>query len=107
MVGVALYKPDIPQNTGAIVRFCACFGIKLHIIEPCGFNINDKRFKRVTLDYREICEIIRYDDYKSFTEDYKGSVTYLNARGFDRKCKITPTLIESVKFILSEFNVAY
>tara|TARA_Y100001935_G_C17194670_1_gene451896 strand:- start:366 stop:815 length:450 start_codon:yes stop_codon:yes gene_type:complete len=73
MVGVALYKPDIPQNTGAIVRFCACFGIKLHIIEPCGFNINDKRFKRVTLDYREICEIIRYDDYKSFTEKNKKS----------------------------------
>ena len=48
---IALYKPDIPQNTAAIIRLSACLNLKLHIIEPCGFNINDSRFKRVVMDY--------------------------------------------------------
>ena len=48
---IALYQPDIPQNTAAIVRLCSCFGAKLEIIEPCGFYLNDKRFKRVVMDY--------------------------------------------------------
>ena len=48
---IALYEPDIPQNTGAIIRTCSCLGAKIEIIEPCGFLINDKRFKRVVMDY--------------------------------------------------------
>ena len=48
---IALYEPDIPQNTAAIIRTCACLGADLEIIEPCGFLINDKRFKRVAMDY--------------------------------------------------------
>ena len=44
---IALYKPDIPQNTAAIIRLSACLGIKIHIIEPCGFNVNDPRFKEL------------------------------------------------------------
>jgi len=48
---IALFEPDIPQNTAAIIRTCACLGAKLEIIEPCGFLINDKRFKRVVMDY--------------------------------------------------------
>ena len=43
---IALFEPDIPQNTAAIIRTCACLGAKLEIIEPCGFLLNDKRFKR-------------------------------------------------------------
>ena len=50
---IALYQPDIPQNTAAILRTCACLGADLEIIEPCGFQINDKRFKRVVMDYME------------------------------------------------------
>ena len=45
---IALYEPDIPQNTAAIIRTCACLGAKLEIIEPCGFLLSDKRFKRVS-----------------------------------------------------------
>ena len=48
---IALFEPDIPQNTAAIIRTCACLGAKLEIIEPCGFLISDKRFKRVVMDY--------------------------------------------------------
>ena len=48
---IVLYKPDIPQNTAAIIRLGACLNLKIHLIEPCGFNLNDKRFKRVVMDY--------------------------------------------------------
>jgi len=48
---IALYEPDIPQNTAAIARTCSCLGAILEIIEPCGFLLNDKRFKRVAMDY--------------------------------------------------------
>ena len=48
---IALFEPDIPQNTAAIIRTCACLGAKLEIIEPCGFLLSDKRFKRVVMDY--------------------------------------------------------
>ena len=66
MMHIALYKPDIPQNTAAIIRLSACFNLKLHIIEPCGFNLNDSRFKRVVMDYIGLSKIIRYEDFKSF-----------------------------------------
>ena len=54
MINIALYKPDIPQNTAAIVRLAACLNLKIHIIEPCGFNLDDPRFRRVAMDYAEI-----------------------------------------------------
>ena len=57
LIKVALYEPDIPQNTAAIVRLCACFGVRLDIIEPCGFFLSDKRFKRVVMDYINECKI--------------------------------------------------
>ena len=51
MFNIALYQPDIPQNTAAIIRLCSCFDATLEIIEPCGFNLSDKRLKRVAMDY--------------------------------------------------------
>ena len=57
---IALYKPDIPQNTAAIIRLSACLNLKVHIIEPCGFNLNDARFKRVAMDYIGLSKIFRY-----------------------------------------------
>jgi len=54
---IALFEPDIPQNTAAIIRTCACLGANLEIIEPCGFLFNDKRFKRVVMDYMDQKEI--------------------------------------------------
>ena len=57
---IALFEPDIPQNTAAIVRTCACLGAKLEIIEPCGFLLSDKRFKRVVMDYMDQKDIRFY-----------------------------------------------
>lgn len=63
---IVLYKPDIPQNTASIVRLGACLDLKIHIIEPCGFNLDDKRFKRVVMDYLGLSRIFRYQNYDSF-----------------------------------------
>ena len=73
MISIALYKPDIPQNTASILRLCACFGLKMHIIEPCGFNLNDARFKRVIMDYINQSSIIRYESFKELLNKNKKS----------------------------------
>ena len=65
---IALYEPDIPQNTASIVRTCSCLGAQLEIIEPCGFLLSDKRFKRVVMDYMDINNISFYKNYKEFFE---------------------------------------
>ena len=63
---IALFEPDIPQNTAAIIRTCACLGAKLEIIEPCGFLLNDKRFKRVVMDYMNEKEIMFFPSFEDF-----------------------------------------
>ena len=68
---IALYKPDIPQNTAAIIRLGACLNLKIHIIEPCGFNLHDSRFKRVVMDYIGFSKIFRYQDYDDFLNKNK------------------------------------
>ena len=64
MFNIALYQPDIPQNTAAIIRLCACFGATLEIIEPCGFQLGDKRLKRVAMDYLNKSKIVTYRSYE-------------------------------------------
>ena len=68
---IALFEPDIPQNTAAIIRTCACLGAKLEIIEPCGFLLSDKRFKRVVMDYMEEKEIKFYQSFDNFLNEKK------------------------------------
>ena len=68
---IALFEPDIPQNTAAIIRTCACLGAKLEIIEPCGFLLSDKRFKRVVMDYMDEKEIKFYQSSEHFFESKK------------------------------------
>ena len=63
---IALYQPDIPQNTAAIIRTCSCLGVKLEIIEPCGFFLTDPRFKRVVMDYMDISSINFYKSFEDF-----------------------------------------
>jgi tRNA (cytidine/uridine-2'-O-)-methyltransferase len=65
---IALYQPDIPQNTAAIIRTCSCLGADLEIIEPCGFLFSDKRFKRVVMDYMDE-KMIKF--YKNVDEFFK------------------------------------
>ena len=68
---IALFEPDIPQNTAAIIRTCACLGAKLEIIEPCGFLLNDKRFERVVMDYMDKKNIIFYKSSDDFFKNKK------------------------------------
>ncbi len=68
MLHVALYEPEIPPNTGNIIRLCANAGAQLHLIEPLGFAIDDKRLRRAGLDYREFVNLQRHDNYEAFLE---------------------------------------
>ena len=70
---IVLYKPDIPQNTAAIIRLSACLNLKIHLIEPCGFDLNDRRFKRVVMDYIGLSKIFRYDNFVAFLNKNKKS----------------------------------
>jgi len=68
---IALYEPDIPQNTAAIIRTCACLGADLEIIEPCGFLFSDKRFRRVVMDYMDEKMIKFYQSSEDFFKSKK------------------------------------
>ena len=73
MFNIALYQPDIPQNTAAIIRLCSCFDTTLEIIEPCGFHLDDKRLKKVAMDYLDKSKIITYKSYENFLINKKNS----------------------------------
>ena len=68
---IALYEPDIPQNTAAIIRTCSCLGADIEIIEPCGFLFSDKRFKRVVMDYMDEKMIKFYQNSDEFFKSKK------------------------------------
>jgi tRNA (cytidine/uridine-2'-O-)-methyltransferase len=63
---IALYQPDIPQNAGTILRLCACFGIEAHIIEPTGFPVSDRAFRRAGMDYLDAVRINRHRSWLDF-----------------------------------------
>ena len=104
MFNIALYQPDIPQNTASIIRLCSCFNAKLEIIEPCGFNLNDKRLKRVAMDYMDKSKIVIYKSYEFFLKKKKNSRVILmttkakkNITIFDLKKKIHFFSVEKAK----------
>lgn len=68
---LALYQPDIPQNTGTLMRLAACMKIKLHIIEPCGFVLSDKNLKRAGMDYMGQVDLVRHTSWEAFKEATK------------------------------------
>jgi tRNA (cytidine/uridine-2'-O-)-methyltransferase len=65
---LALYEPDIPQNTGTILRLCACLAIEAHIVEPAGFPVTDRAFRRAGMDYLDAVSIIRHSSFAAFEE---------------------------------------
>ncbi len=67
---IALYEPDIPQNTGTILRLCACLGIEAHIIEPAGFPVTDRAFRRAGMDYLDHVALCRHGSFAAF-EDWR------------------------------------
>ncbi|MDP6875310.1 MAG: tRNA (cytidine(34)-2'-O)-methyltransferase [Alphaproteobacteria bacterium] len=78
---LALYQPDIPQNTGTLVRLCACLGVPLDIIEPCGFTFTDKQLRRAAMDYAERAELQRHDSWSDFLPGLNGRLLLASTKG--------------------------
>jgi tRNA (cytidine/uridine-2'-O-)-methyltransferase len=68
MLHIALFEPEIPPNTGNIIRLCANTGAQLHLIEPLGFDVDDKRLRRAGLDYHEFAKVKCYENYEVFLQ---------------------------------------
>lgn len=66
MLNIVLFEPEIPPNTGNIIRLCANTGYKLHVIEPCGFDLDDKKLRRAGLDYHEFAELKIHKNFPEF-----------------------------------------
>lgn len=81
MIHIVLFEPEIPQNTGNIMRTCVAIGAKLHLIEPLGFNIDEKRLKRSALDYYEHIDYQLYEDYEDFISKNQGEFFFLTRYG--------------------------
>jgi len=81
MLHIVLFEPEIPQNTGNIMRTCVAIGAKLHLIEPLGFRLDEKRLKRSALDYYEFIDYKVYEDYPSFLKENKGQFFFLTRYG--------------------------
>lgn len=81
MIHVVLVSPDIPQNTGNIMRTCAAIGARLHLIEPLGFVLDEKRVKRAVMDYIDILDYVVYKDYDDFKAKNEGEYYFLSRFG--------------------------
>ena len=83
---LALYEPDIPQNAGSLMRLGACLGVGIDIIEPCGFLLSDRNFRRAGMDYLKSADIRRHDSWARFHDDFSvvgsnGRLVLLTTRG--------------------------
>ena len=79
---IALYEPDIPQNAGAIFRLAACLGVPVDVIEPCGFVLDDRRLRRVAMDYGAQTDIVRHKSWDAYLHGRKGGrIVLLTTRG--------------------------
>lgn len=70
---IALFQPDIPQNTGTILRLCACLDVEAHIIEPAGFPITDRNFRRAGMDYLDHVRLVRHQSWRAFEQWRRGA----------------------------------
>lgn len=80
MINIVLVEPEIPQNTGNIVRTCAATGAKLHLIEPFGFSFEDKYLKRAGLDYWDLADIKKYRNLEEFFKENKGQYFFASTK---------------------------
>jgi len=79
---LALFQPDIPQNVGACIRLSACFGVELHVIEPTGFNFDDRAMKRAALDYGPLSHMTRHASWDDFLRDRpSGRLVLMTTKG--------------------------
>lgn len=77
---LALFEPDIPQNTGALMRLCSCLGVPLDIIEPCGFALSDKNLKRAGMDYIDRLDLTRHASWDAFCAPAPGRLVLLTTK---------------------------
>ncbi|MFQ5775479.1 MAG: tRNA (cytidine(34)-2'-O)-methyltransferase [Kiloniellaceae bacterium] len=78
---LALFEPDIPQNTGALLRLCACLGVPVDIIEPCGFVLDDRRLRRAGMDYLERVQMTRHRSWAAYRRAAPGRLVLLTTKG--------------------------
>lgn len=78
---LALYEPDIPQNAGSLMRLGACLGVGIDIIEPCGFLLSDRNFRRAGMDYLQSADIQRHESWARFHAQKQGRLVLLTTRG--------------------------
>jgi len=96
---IALYEPDIPQNTASIIRTCSCLGADLEIIEPCGFLFNDKRFRRVAMDYMEFDKIKFYKNDEEFFNAKKNQrIILITTKGIKEYTKFKFRVNDTILF---------
>ena len=96
---IALYEPDIPQNTASIIRTCSCLGADLEIIKPCGFLFTDKRFKRVAMDYMEFDKIKFYkNDEEFFNAKKKQRIILITTKGIKEYTKFKFRVNDTILF---------
>jgi tRNA (cytidine/uridine-2'-O-)-methyltransferase len=81
MLNIVLFEPEIPPNTGNIIRLCANTGCTLHLIEPLGFELDDKRLRRAGLDYREFANVSVHPNFDTFFASRKGRIFAATTRG--------------------------
>lgn len=81
MLNVVLYQPEIPQNTGNIMRTCAATNTKLHLIKPLGFSLDEKHIKRSAANYIQKCDYVIYENYEEFLSTNKGEFYFLTRYG--------------------------
>ncbi len=81
MIHIVLFEPEIPQNTGNIMRTCAGTGAKLHLIEPLGFSLDEKYLKRSAVNYLKYCDYTVYPNFEDFRSKNKGTYYYLTRYG--------------------------
>ena len=80
-MNLAIFEPDIPQNTGAMVRICSCFGVNIDIIHPASFAMSEKSLSRVAMDYGRNINLTEFDDWKHYEKNRKGRKILLSTKG--------------------------
>lgn len=83
-INIVLIEPEIPSNTGNIIRTCACTGSRLHLIRPLGFSMEEKKLRRAGLDYLDLVEICYYDSFEELEEKYLNAQFFMYSTKSDR-----------------------
>jgi len=87
MLNLVLFQPEIPSNTGNLIRLSANMGANLHLIKPYGFEMNDKRLRRAGLDYKDLASVYEYDNFDDYSND--GNNSGYTEKGFPKGCTLT------------------